>query len=218
MRVYHFIDNSYGMDDLKKLHLKVSILSDLNDPFELFGIDLTNQELRNKIYKAKGELSKEIGLLCFSRDWHNPVLWSHYANKHQGICLGFDIPDTNLKKVTYSDSRKRLLSKTEQSLRENRFDSMYLQELLLTKYAHWRYEDEMRWLVNLRDTIMLQNMSFVNFNDDLKLSQIIVGAESKFTRSEIYAEIQDLDVEVFKARLAFKTFRVVKLMNQKLWK
>jgi len=59
----------------------------------------------------KNELAQERGLLRFSRDWHNPVLWSHYASRHTGLCLGFDVPDDCLGPVSYS--RKRLVVEAE---------------------------------------------------------------------------------------------------------
>jgi hypothetical protein len=47
-------------------------------------------------------------MLCFSRDWHNPVQWSHYADKHRGICLGFDVPDSLLVPVQYTKEPPKL--------------------------------------------------------------------------------------------------------------
>ena len=32
-------------------------------------------------------------ILCFSRNWDNLLLWSHYGDSHTGVCLGFDIAE-----------------------------------------------------------------------------------------------------------------------------
>ena len=45
------------------------------------------------------------GVLCFSRGWHNPLLWSHYGDKHRGVCLGFDVPNAHIVHVSYNSSR-----------------------------------------------------------------------------------------------------------------
>jgi hypothetical protein len=29
------------------------------------------------------------GILCLSTNWDNPLMWSHYAKFHKGICVGF---------------------------------------------------------------------------------------------------------------------------------
>lgn len=47
---------------------------------------------------------EDCGILCFSKNWNNPVQWAHYADKHKGFCLGFDVPDEHPTKVTYRDT------------------------------------------------------------------------------------------------------------------
>jgi hypothetical protein len=34
MRVYHFINEEYGLDDLRRRRLKIATILELNDPFE----------------------------------------------------------------------------------------------------------------------------------------------------------------------------------------
>jgi hypothetical protein len=60
---------------------------------------------------------------------------------------------------------------------------------------------------------------FAEFSDKLSLKQVIVGAESTVTRQELAAALSDLaqTVEAFKARLAFRSFRVVRQQNPRLW-
>ena len=92
--------------------LKLAMLEDMNDPFELLGIELKTPEDRAFFQEQlKPEMNRTIGLLCFSRKWSNPVLWSHYADKHRGLCLGFDIPDLRAKEVTYVGRRLKAETK-----------------------------------------------------------------------------------------------------------
>jgi hypothetical protein len=105
MRVFHFIDEEFGLEDLRRRRLKIATLNELNDPFELFSINLSDEAIRKAFKETKDELSVNHGLFCFSRDWHNPVQWSHYAAKHRGLCLGFDVPDEHLGRVNYSRKR-----------------------------------------------------------------------------------------------------------------
>jgi len=55
--------------------------------------ELPTEAHREFLRWTKERLIGKLGLLCFSRNWHNPVLWSHYADKHRGICPGFDADD-----------------------------------------------------------------------------------------------------------------------------
>jgi len=53
-----------------------------------------------------GELNDIAGVMCFSSTWKNPVMWSHYADQHRGICLGFEVPDVYRKKIKYVARRQ----------------------------------------------------------------------------------------------------------------
>ena len=105
MKLYHFTNEKYGLEDLREKHLKVARISDLNDPTEFLAADLSNEEFRHAMESMKESFSNDLGILCFSENWKSLVQWAHYANKHKGLCLGFDIPDHSLAKVNYSENR-----------------------------------------------------------------------------------------------------------------
>ena len=105
MRVYHFISEQYGLEDIKFRRLKIALLDELNDPFELMGTDLSDDQFHQGMKDMKNHLSKQRGILCFSEIWDNPVLWAHYANGHKGLCLGVDVPNELLMKINYRDER-----------------------------------------------------------------------------------------------------------------
>jgi hypothetical protein len=104
MLVFHFINEEFGLEDLRKRRLKIATLNELNDPFEFLGVNLSGKSLRRAFKVMKDQLSVRYGLLCFSHNWHNPVQWSHYADKHRGLCLGFDIPEARLELLHIRES------------------------------------------------------------------------------------------------------------------
>lgn len=217
MRVYHFLNEEFGLENLRRRRLKIATLNELNDPFELFGVSLSDQNLRRAFRVMKDEIGMNRGLLCFSRDWHNPVQWSHYAAKHTGLCLGFDIPDELLGAVNYS--RKRLVVETESFHNPRELSPDTVTRFLFTKYAHWRYENEVRSFVTLEEKDTDKGLYFAEFSEKLRLAVVIVGAQANITRDRLREALGDLapNIEAFKARLAFKTFRVVRQRNSKLW-
>ena len=217
MKVFHFLPEQFGLEDIRRRRLKIATLNELNDPFELFGVSLADEALRRAFRAMKDELASNRGLLCFSRNWHNPVQWSHYAAKHTGLCLGFEIPGEHLGEVAYS--RKRLVVKTESFRDPRQLDIETAKRFLFTKYSHWRYEDEVRCFVTLEDRDPETNLYFAEFSDRLRLRTVIVGAESSVDRRTLQVALGDLapSVDSFKARLAFRTFRVVRQRNAKLW-
>lgn len=217
MRVFHFVNEPYGLEDIRRRRVKIATLNELNDPFELFGVRLADAPLRRAFHAMKDTLALNRGLLCFSRDWHNPVQWSHYAAKHTGLCLGFDIPDKHLGEVVYS--RRRLVAEAEAFRDPKQLDPEIARRFLFTKYSHWRYENEVRCFVTLKDKDPETSLYFAEFSDNLRLKLVIVGALSSVTRETLQTALGDLSpsVETFKARLAFKTFRVVRQRDRKLW-
>ena len=106
MRVYHFIDEQFGLENIKRRRLKIARIGELNDPFEFIARAEDKLE-RAALRSTKEAQTKSTGLLCFSKSWKNPVQWSHYADRHRGFCLGFDVPDTLIKKVTYGKTPLR---------------------------------------------------------------------------------------------------------------
>ncbi|NKK82626.1 DUF2971 domain-containing protein [Rhizobium leguminosarum bv. viciae] len=58
--------------------------------------------------KTRQGLNVAFGLLCMSTTWQEPLLWSHYADKHKGMCLGFDVDDTHWEPARYRAARPSL--------------------------------------------------------------------------------------------------------------
>src|SRR4051812_19012660 len=110
MLVYHFVSSDYGLDDIRKRRIKIATISDVNDPFELVPSS-KDKIIRQRFRIWRWQFDRQFGMLCFSRSWRNPVQWSHYAAKHTGLCLGFDIQSNVLTRVRYSS--KRLQARVE---------------------------------------------------------------------------------------------------------
>jgi len=106
MRVYYLTGAQFALSNLALRRIKISCFEDLNDPFELLGADRTDKDHRAAFRQMKERINESKGLICFSRQWNNPLLWGHSAEKHTGICMGFDVPDGRLQAVIYA---KRLL-------------------------------------------------------------------------------------------------------------
>ena len=73
MRVYHFVNEQYGLEDLREKRLKIARIMELNDPFEFLGADLSAPDIRAAMKATKEVLAKTTGILCFSKNWKNPV-------------------------------------------------------------------------------------------------------------------------------------------------
>lgn len=216
IRLYNFSGVKYGLENVKMRRLKISRLMQLNDPFEMAGVDFANKELRRGFQKLKEFYADRLGLICLSRSYKNPVQWAHYAEQHQGVCLGFDVQASLCSTVEYVQERLSLHAFVGQG-------EMDMQRLLMalwkTKFSHWSYEEEVRLMLMLDKFSSEGEFHFHPMDERLKLRQVIVGCESKFSRAQVYEALGgDCDgVEVFKVRPAFKTFKIVRNRNSNLW-
>lgn len=217
MRLYHFLNAQHGLDNIKHRRLKIARINELNDPFEFASVTFGDKSIRDAFRKMKREMHEQRGLLCFSTKWNNPVMWSHYADKHKGLCLGFDVADQSVGPVSYSGRRLAVELEQLKSPRELPVD--YVTKLLFTKYTHWKYENEYRAFVTLEEKDNDTGLYFAEFSDQMTLKQVIVGAESSVSRQQLSealgSELQH--VEKIKARLAFKSFSVVRQRKKSLW-
>jgi len=205
VRVYKFYGKKYGLDALSKRRLKISTLDDLNDPFEFRGFKLSSKEARNAWERTRSELFSDKGLICFCKDWSNPVIWSHYAECHRGIALGFDIPAAKVLEVKYRKTRLPFpeLSKMPASKLVG-----LMQSSLATKFKHWEYENEVRVFISADETCPETGLFFADFDDTFKLREIVIGPLSDITSEEIRENSDIGSAKIITSRLAFRDYRV----------
>lgn len=210
MRLYQFLRANDALDDLQRQRLKISRLDELNDPFELLAADLRDKAMRRAFEATRAELVQRYGVLCFSRGWRNPVMWSHYADRHRGICLAFEVPTAKFASMNYDAKRlpdvlPKLLTGTTEA------QEQMMLRLLTTKFRDWKYEDEVRVFSALETVDSATGFYFADFGDDLILKVVILGPRFKGRASDVANQCRDKyrGIKVFKARLAFRTYSII---------
>ncbi len=207
----------HGLRAIRQRRLKIARLAQLNDPFEFLPFSLRTRADRAGFERWRGAMDIDHGLLCFSSKATNPVLWSHYAENHRGVCLAFDVPDHLLLEVQYVSKRGRIDVDAFIGS-DGEAGECLIRRALATKYTHWRYENEWRVFISLDHEAREGDLYFADFGPEIRLRQVIVGPKSTITREEVADALGDLQgVEAYKARLAFQSFTVVKNRDQKLW-
>ncbi|MBU3641331.1 DUF2971 domain-containing protein [Polynucleobacter sp. Fuers-14] len=209
MRVYHFLNENHAIGNLFFRRLKVSRFAQLNDPFELLGADLLDTKHRAAFNAFKKQLNESKGMICFSSSWSNPLLWGHYANKHSGVVLGFDVPENYLTPVKYTSLR----TKIEFNPKNGQITDgpKVVDELIRTKFVDWKYENEYRMFINLDSTTEEGGMIFVDFSTNLMLREVILGLNCPLPIDRIrqLLEVNAIPAKVFKAGMALRTFKMV---------
>jgi len=136
----------------------IEVLKKLEE-FAYFATDTENYHQLTKKQAEKHILQSQIkeeikkhysrGVACFSSVYTCPVLWSHYGNQHEGICIGYSTnrnPIPIMQTVTYGGSRSINMSTLINAFLHNdaKAQSDLDQDILLRKAKEWKYEKESR--------------------------------------------------------------------------
>jgi len=205
-RLYHFTTAKHALDDLHNRRLKIAQFDDLNDPFELKSVNLCNpvhaqafdgiEKINFEGYKAA--VAQRWGVLCFSEEKTDVLQWAHYADRHKGICLGFDVSGSQGKfgRVKYRTRRFPFPEKP---------DVGFSWSLLSTKSKDWAYEKEWRVFLELKDSVWNEGagrmLYFADFGTELVLKDVILGATCKTSVSEVLQAMQGYAETVRIARM-----------------
>lgn len=209
MRLYNLSYAHHGLNNIALRRIKISRIEDLNDPFELMGANLRNKNLRAPFKAARQAIHNENGVICFSETWQNPVMWSHYADKHRGICLGFDVSGSLVMPVSYEHELLNIDGASKSP--ESEFTEEFMAKLLTTKFRDWGYEQEVRIFVDLDHSTSEGGLYFYDYSEDIELREVILGARCNLPIEKTRQLVSGFasKVHVKKARIAFTKFGVV---------
>lgn len=202
MRLYYFTAEQWGLKVLIERRIKVSQLDDLNDPFEMYGMSVPTPAERRAFKVLRTRVCKTIGVICLSEKWNCPVMWAHYADRHRGLCLGFDVIGS--KGVYYSPR------KLKRQLAPDTMNEEVMETLLLTKFKQWEYEGERRLIVPLLNKV--GSNFFQAFGQDLVLRSVYIGSRCTLTAHDVARAISTFEnrVTILGTRAAFTKFEVLR--------
>jgi hypothetical protein len=208
MRAYKFLSVQFGLKSLYERRLKIARVDELNDLFELVPFTFSDEGERWAAEQTRLELGKRYGVVCFSADWSNPVIWAHYSDKHRGVSLGFDIQDERTRPIKYVDEPEpfpRVLGRPQ----SEQLNVIY--DLLYTKYSDWKYEHEIRTFTTLDGDEPELGVNYINFDQTHALVEVILGARCDLTIPQVKRALGDLSdrVSIVKARSAKDSFLMV---------
>lgn len=127
-----------------------------------------------------------IGISCFSLNPDNPLMWSHYAAKNTGFCLGFKrdssfLSDEKLRPLTLDNPCKVTYSSKPYSGGDLETKEK-IRRILSTKNESWGYEDEVRAFRVIPDISAVDHLD-VEF-DRNDLSYIVASMWSPIEKIE----------------------------------
>ncbi len=218
------IINKYTLSSLNSKKIWMSKPGKFNDPYEfkLKRIDKNNLHLVKGLQKIKDDnpkiqddeklidivishYQKEIenfGVACFSESNNDMLMWSHYADNHFGLCLGFDVGENpgekGFYKINYSTDYPEIDL-------ENIWHKDGLMKILYTKGKAWEYEKEWRLITTDGDVLLpytadLVEVVFGNRTtpNDIELVKSILSKDNiNFFQAIINSDNYLIDIEPF---------------------
>lgn len=206
------MQEEWAIQAIEKRWLKISRFKELNDPFELSCINLRDKNMRNFNMKSVDVLNNAYGLVSFSSDYKSPLMWSHYADDHRGICLGFDVDESDLIKVRYKKDRVKFDGRSHLSKK----DAL---DIFAVKFNGWAYEKEQRIIPVLKNSHRSKGMYFELFSEKLRLTEVLIGVKCNQTKDYFQKLTHNFyedspPVRVHKLSLAVTKFGVTKTIHK----
>lgn len=224
--VYRYFNEQYGLEALQKQEWKVSRLLDLNDPMDCRPV-LTNYPTRGTKEADEAfeqsyldEISKVVGVICYSAKIQDPVIWSHYADAHKGLALGFNFEERDLPlKMAYGEARPALdFVAVEAKRKEGPLEA--LMEIIrggfLVKASSWGHEDEYRQFPGLEYCEMKGPHYFAPM-PKTRLGRVVLGVRCRLGVEDVRRIFESAaqrgrhyptGVDVVKARINPDTFAI----------
>lgn len=150
-------------------------------------------------------LRYDRGIVSFGEQGTCPLMWSHYGDQHNGVCVAYSVPtgaEANIRKVQYGGSRRVLASDVAAMENDSQARRRVDDAVLLRKADSWGYEQEWR-LIGERGVQQ----------SPLELEEVIFGIRCKrtvkFTIVQALAN-RERQVRFFEMRVLPGTFALEK--------
>lgn len=199
-----------------------NFVEDLNEFYKILEnyCDI-NHINKNKMLKAKEEFNKLIyveskniilkymrgfKIFCLTTSFDNILMWSHYANQHNGICIEYDfsyIEEEFLKMlfpINYSSNRPML--------KMYQLNPKYVNKIfqsIFVKSMEWKYESEWR--------LLIPNQFLDNNNNyrSPKIKTIYFGTnvlESEYKKIKKKIQNYDSSIKCIRLKMNYKKYKL----------
>ena len=118
-----------------------------------------------------------MGILCFSDTVSDPVLWSHYTDKHRGVAfeVSYMLDPERLVKMDYTNERPVFdANRLNDPAGIESYAKPLLDRLLRQKSIGWAYEREYRVFLDLKECDIAGGHYFKRIPDNF-LKRVILG-------------------------------------------
>jgi Protein of unknown function (DUF2971) len=207
LRVYKFLNAKFGTEGVLNRRIKISRFDQLNDPFDCHALIFDTDSARDAWQRTVINIGKDRGLACFSKGIQNPLLWSHYAEDHKGLVLGFDLDESiSVLKMNYTS--KFLDARGFESFDRQKKLSI-VKKAFSRKFIQWKYENEVRAFITLDHSCSEEDLYFLDFDHEFRLVEVILGSRCEADMKFVSDACRGSGIVVRRAWLSSDRYEVV---------
>lgn len=170
---------------LRETDKELSKISHMANNSKFFGPDSLDNKSRLLASYIRVELGSyyERGVCCFSSTYTSPLLWSHYGQQHQGICIGYTYANESaetMEKVVYGGNRAIKTSTLCRAFLNRDLEAQICvdRDVLLRKARGWKYESEWRLISDQgvqRSPLLITDITF-GLRCDMSIMHTVIKA------------------------------------------
>ena len=217
-KFYRLLPDEAAIKTIETRCFRVSRIADQEDCFEWqFGFDENcppelEEINQKKIDRMVERASETMGILCFSEEINDPILWSHHADGHKGIAFEVNIGISaklvsNLHKVKYNEPR--IVLPYRQITDEEWLDRM--KNFYKQKSESWHYEKERRLVIEHAECVPFGGRFFWKIPAGL-ITRVIIGFRSSVSEQYLRHALElngFQNIQIVKAKRSLRTYDVV---------
>lgn len=154
------------------------------------------EKFTNEIIQKVKEVRNNALISCFSKRYDSILMWSHYGDKHKGICIEFDRPEKDFLDVKYSKNRCKfdledttrrvlgyMLSNEEVDVNDKGLIRC-ISKPFIVKSLDWKYEEEVRCILSPSSDGVSKLEELSLYTMPTKITNIYVGCKLDKTSEE----------------------------------
>lgn len=216
--LYRYLDAAAALKTIESRAFKVGRLRDFNDPFE-WRMGITNIIPEGEIVARAcmegfiDDVNGWMGIICLSDTIADPVLWSHYANKHQGVAfeVSYILDPERITKMDYTNARPVFdANRLHDPAGFENYAKPLMNQLLRQKSTGWAYEREYRVFINLKSCDIFGGNYFQLIPNHF-LMRVILGfncpLEELYVRKALDASGLK-ETKVVRAKMCLETYSI----------
>lgn len=172
------------------------------------------QYIKDSANNVTRNIQNMFYVTCFSQTYRQILMWSHYANKHEGYCVEYDCGENfELRNMLYPivyEKQRYDCSEIYKNVNNIEYIKNIQANPILFKSPEWKYEEE--WRVFCSQDYLNEKATFDNGNYQMKqkIKKIYLGIKFDEKKNRRFIEMcNERGINVVKLKMDDSEFKLI---------